>query len=302
MFGEDKRLNLTENTQPAVFLSSAAVFDFLHRRGFSPDVFLGHSVGEYTSLYCSGMLDFDAAMALIIRRADLMRAATEKTPGRIMAVFADADQTDGHIAASRIEQVWVANKNSPRQTAVSGAAEAIDRFGRYLKKKGVTFKKLALSGAFHTPLFDDAAQGMAETLAEISFQPVDFSRVISNATAEPYPNDAGAVRKLLVRQIVSPVEFLRAVAGVHQRGANRFVEVGPGKLLVNLLRYMDIGEIESLSAVDPKAGQKKSLADCVERLGLRRAAAVPAPKPAPEPAPILPAATENGAGDDFEAF
>jgi acyl transferase domain-containing protein/NAD(P)H-dependent flavin oxidoreductase YrpB (nitropropane dioxygenase family)/acyl carrier protein/NAD(P)-dependent dehydrogenase (short-subunit alcohol dehydrogenase family) len=302
MFGRDKRLNLTENTQPAVFLSSAAVFDYLQRRGFAPDVFLGHSVGEYTALYCSGMLDFDAAMALIIRRADLMKAATEKYPGRIMAVFADAAEAAGHIAASGIEQVWVANKNSARQTAVSGAADAIDQFGRYLKENGVTFKKLALSGAFHTPLFDSAARGMAETLATVTFHPVDFSRVISNRTAEPYPADAEAVKGLLVSQIVSPVEFLRAVAGTRQRGADRFVEIGPGKLLVNLLRYMDLGDIESRSAVDPRSGQKKSLADSVDWLGLGNAPAATAPRPFPKSAPVGPAVRGSEAGDDFEAF
>ncbi|MBI9085193.1 MAG: acyltransferase domain-containing protein [Desulfobacterales bacterium] len=311
MFGKDERLNLTENTQPAVFLSSAAVFDYLRRRGFAPEVFLGHSVGEYTALYCSGMLDFDAAMTLIIRRADLMRAATEKYPGRIMAVFADAAETDRHITASKIEQVWVANKNSSRQTAVSGAADAIDQFGRYLKENDVTFKRLALSGAFHTPLFDDAARGMAEALTTVTFNPVDFFRVISNATAEPYPADAEAVKGLLVRQIVSPVEFLRAVAGTRQQGADRFVEIGPGKLLVNLLRYMDLGEIESRSAVDPRLGQRKSLADCVGWLGIGKAPAVPvspvapvspAPKLFAKPAPVAQAAMDNAAGDDFEAF
>jgi malonyl CoA-acyl carrier protein transacylase len=87
MFGEDPRLNLTENTQPAVFLSSAALFRYLQARGLAPDLFIGHSVGEYGALFCAGLLDFATTMRLIVKRADFMKAATEDHPGGIMVVF-----------------------------------------------------------------------------------------------------------------------------------------------------------------------------------------------------------------------
>jgi len=311
MFTEDKRLNLTENTQPAVFLSSAAVYRYLAEKGFSPDFFIGHSVGEYTALYCSGMLAFEAALDLIIKRADLMQRAADVSAGRIMVVFKDSVATGELIGRSRIEQLWVANKNSENQTAVSGRAEAIDRFCTYLKSAGVMFKKLALSGAFHTPLFETAANGMATYLEQVTFNDVSFGRVISNVTAQPYPQDAGQVKDLLVRQIVSPVEFIAAVQGVCQNRGTRFVEIGPGKLLVNLLKKITLGPHASSSAIDPGKGQVESMQHTTKYLEaeglLTRAAAdttaagAPVPADNPDvPGDQIPADLEATA--DFQTF
>ncbi|MCP3952854.1 MAG: acyltransferase domain-containing protein, partial [Desulfobacterales bacterium] len=259
MFADDERLNLTENTQPAVFLSSAAIYHVLSDRGFSPDYFIGHSVGEYTALFCAGMLGFEDTLQLIIKRADLMKTAAETSAGRIMVVFKDSLETGRLIEKSGIGELWLANKNSTNQTAVSGRSAAVDRFCKFLKSVKVMFKKLALSGAFHTPLFQSAADGMAAYLRDLTFNDVAFSRVISNTTAQLYPEDANQVKALLVRQIVSPVEFIEAVSGVHRKGVSQFVEIGPGKLLVNLLKRMSLGAHECLSAIDPKKGQKQSM-------------------------------------------
>jgi len=311
MFTEDKRLNLTENTQPAVFLSSAAVYRYLAEKGFAPDFFIGHSVGEYTALYCSGMLAFEPALDLIIKRADLMKTAAEASAGRIMVVFKDSVATGELIGRSCIEQLWVANKNSENQTAVSGRAEAIDRFCTFLKSAGVMFKKLPLSGAFHTPLFETAASGMATYLERLAFNDVPFGRVISNVTAQPYPQAAGQVKDLLVRQIVSPVEFIAAVQGVCQNGGGRFVEVGPGKLLVNLLKKITLGPHASLSAIDPRKGQIESMQHTTQYLEteglLAPAAAHTADTGDPvstdfanEPAAEVPPDLE--AAEDFQSF
>jgi malonyl CoA-acyl carrier protein transacylase len=261
MFGKSPLLNLTENTQPAVFLSSAAIYTDLADRGFSPDRFIGHSVGEYTALYCAGMLDFEPAMRLIVKRADFMKAATEVQPGRIMVVFKDADSVLQLIRDARIQDIYVANKNSENQTAVSGAQEAIEAFAAYLKTAKVMFKALALSGAFHTPLFQSASEKMADYLRGIAFRPVDFRRVISNVTAAPYPEDADAVKTLLVRQIVSPVEFIHSVEQVYRSGHNRFFEIGPGRILVNLLKNIHIDDFQALPSVNAKAGEVASLQD-----------------------------------------
>jgi len=270
MFNEDERLNLTENTQPAVFLSSAAAYRYLAEKGFAPEFFIGHSVGEYTALYCSGMLGFEPAMDLIIKRADLMKTAADASAGRIMVVFKDSTLTGELIGRSGIEQLWVANKNSENQTAVSGRSESIDRFCTFLKSEGTMFKKLPLSGAFHTPLFETAARGMAACLEQVTFRDVPFGRVISNVTAQPYPQEPGQVKDLLVRQIVSPVEFIAAVQGVCQNGGTRFVEIGPGKLLVNLLKKITLGPHDSLSAIDPRKGQVESMQQTTKYLETRK--------------------------------
>ncbi|MGD8242478.1 MAG: beta-ketoacyl synthase N-terminal-like domain-containing protein, partial [Desulfobacterales bacterium] len=308
MFGEDPRLNLTENTQPAVFLSSAALFRYLQARGLAPDLFIGHSVGEYGALFCAGLLDFATTMRLIVKRADFMKAATEDHPGGIMVVFKDAAAVHSLIRDSQIKNIYVANKNSTKQTAVSGATADIDRFGAYLKDAKVMFKKLALSGAFHTPLFNRAAEQMEAHLETVTFNPVDFSRVISNVTATPYPADAAAIKKLLVRQIISPVEFMASIEHARQAGYERFYEIGPGRILVNLLKNIPIEDFQAQPTIDAKRGEVASLAKMVAGLqtdGLLQAVPEQAPRPAAPPSPAAPAPSEENtmaAGADFEDF
>ncbi len=308
MFGKDARLNLTENTQPAVFLSSAAIYTDLAARGFAPDRFIGHSVGEYTALYCAGLLNFEAAMQLIVKRADFMKAATEVQPGRIMVVFKNADRVHQLIRASRIRNIYVANKNSDNQTAVSGAQEAIEAFGGYLKEVKVMFKALALSGAFHTPLFQSAADSMAAYLRDVTFRPVDTSRIISNVTAAPYPEETEEIKALLVRQIVSPVEFIRSVERVRQSGHARFYEIGAGRILVNLLKNIRIEDYHARPSVDAKAGETKSFAEfkahlaaegLIARTDAAEAASQASPDHLPEEVVSPPALAE---APDFEAF
>ncbi|MDJ0876304.1 MAG: beta-ketoacyl synthase N-terminal-like domain-containing protein, partial [Desulfobacterales bacterium] len=311
MFGESRQLNLTENTQPAVFLSSAALFRYLEARGLAPDLFIGHSVGEYGALFCAGLLDFETAMRLIVKRADFMKAATEDQPGRIMVVFKDAEAVHELIRASKIKNIYVANKNSVKQTGVSGAEADIDRFCDYLKDAKVMFKKLALSGAFHTPLFNRAAEQMEAYLETVTFNPVAFSRVISNVTAAPYPEDAAAVKKLLVRQIVSPVEFIASIENVRQAGFDRFYEIGPGRILVNLLKNIPIEDFTAQPTIDAKQGEAESLEKMVAALQadglLNSPAADKAPAVAPPPIPAAhppaePVDAPLAAGADFEDF
>jgi len=310
MFGDDGSLNLTENTQPAIFLSSAAIFQYLYEKGFKPDAYIGHSVGEYTALFCAGMLGFDDTMKLVIKRADLMMAAARQFPGKIMVVFRKASDVADFIDESGIGDIHVTNKNSEQQTAVSGRTESIEAFCQFLKQKGILFKKLALSGAFHTPLFEGAARQLGEYLENITFQAADYTRVISNVTALPYPQDEQVVKKLLVRQIVSPVEFIRSVQGVYARGLIDFIEIGPGKLLVNLLKNISIGEHHCLAAVESKLGQEASLKRLIDYLaGQKRLTMFETPEPEFEklPAPALETnaeQAETGPVDsaEFNAF
>ena len=262
MFGEDDRLNLTENTQPAVFLSSAALFDRLHAKGFEPDCFIGHSVGEYTALFCSGMLNFDDAMRLLLKRADLMKEAAQKHPGSIMVVFRNEKETATFIRQSRIQDIYITNKNSENQTAVSGKTPAIDEFCDYLTSQNIIFKKLNLSAAFHTPLLQEAAEKLRDYLANITFNDTDFGRVISNVTARPYPENRREVKDLLARQITSPVEFISSIEYVYESGRTHYIEIGPGRLLANLLKNINIVHFQTMVTVDRRQGEVKSFEAC----------------------------------------
>jgi acyl transferase domain-containing protein/NAD(P)H-dependent flavin oxidoreductase YrpB (nitropropane dioxygenase family)/acyl carrier protein len=266
MFGDDDALNSTQNTQPAVFLSSAAVCSRLGLEGFSPDYFIGHSVGEYTALFCSGMLGFEDAMRLIIKRSDLMYESTVKQPGKIMVVFKNEKETEALLRKSFISNIYITNKNSEKQTAVSGKAEDIDKFCTYLSQQEVSFKKLNLTGAFHTPLLQEAADELRTFLDTISFNTTRFGRIISNTLARPYPEKENEVKDLLARQIVSPVEFIRSVEHVYVSGRTHFIEIGPSRLLVNLLKHINIGEYGTAVTVDSREGETESFAACRQYL------------------------------------
>ncbi len=262
MFGSDDAINSTQNTQPAVFLSSAAICSRLSQEGFSPDYFIGHSVGEYTALFCSGMLNFDDAMRLIIKRSDLMYESTLKVPGKIMVVFKNEKETEYFIRESLISNIYITNKNSEKQTAVSGKAGDIEKFCTFLTEQSVFFKKLNLTGAFHTPMLKDASEKLRAYLDTITFNETRFGKIISNTTAKPYPERRNEVKDLLARQIVSPVEFIKSIENVYESGRTHFIEIGPSRLLVNLLKNINIGEYSTAVSVDAKAGEVSSFGKC----------------------------------------
>ncbi len=262
MFGTDEAINSTQNTQPAVFLSSAAVYSRLSREGFSPDYFIGHSVGEYTALFCSGMLSFEDAMGLIIKRSDLMYESTLKVPGKIMVVFKNERETEQLIRKSFVSNVYITNKNSEKQTAVSGGAESIEKFCEFLTRQEVFYKKLNLTGAFHTPLLTDASEKLRAYLDTLTFNDTRFGSIISNTHAAPYPENQEAVKDILAGQIISPVEFIKSIENVYVSGRTHFIEIGPSRLLVNLLKNINIGEVGTAVSVDPKIGEVKSFEAC----------------------------------------
>ncbi|MBA3009918.1 MAG: acyltransferase domain-containing protein [Desulfobacula sp.] len=266
MFGEDEQLNSTQNTQPAVFLSSAAICSRLALEGFSPDYFIGHSVGEYTALFCSGMLGFEDAMNLIIKRSDLMYESTLKSPGKIMVVFKNEKETAGLIRESFVSNIYITNKNSERQTAVSGKAQDIETFCQYLEQQAVVFKRLNLTGAFHTPLLKEASEKLRTYLSTLEFNQTRFGKIISNTLGKPFPERAEEVKDLLARQIVSPVEFIRSIEHVYDPGRTHFIEIGPTRLLVNLLKNINVGEFGTAVSVDSKTGEVASFEACRQYL------------------------------------
>ncbi|MFW5808142.1 MAG: acyltransferase domain-containing protein, partial [Spirochaetota bacterium] len=312
MFSDPEgRLNSTENTQPSVFISSAAVFELLKEKGLSPDLFLGHSLGEFSALYCAGALSFTDALRLVIKRSDLMKKAADAEKGAIMVLFTGADEAAQHIRSSGISNVYVANKNSSQQTAVSGKDTAVDHFCSYLKEKGVSYKKLNLSGAFHTPLFAGAAKEFAHELDTVTFHTANAARVVSNVTARPYPADEAAIKDILSRQMVSPVEFVSCVQNLASYGIRHLVEAGPGPLLAKLVAKID-AQFESVrAAVTPNKGERESFEAFVssisdfllQKVQEVKKTAEPVSLPAAAAKPSVKPATVISADDPgFESF
>ncbi|MCG8689176.1 MAG: acyltransferase domain-containing protein, partial [Desulfobacterales bacterium] len=305
MFGEDDALNSTQNTQPSVFLSSAAVCSRLSMEGFSPDYFIGHSVGEYTALFCSGILGFEDAMRLIIKRSDLMFESTLKNPGKIMVVFKNEKETAALIRKSFVSNIWITNKNSEKQTAVSGKADDIEAFCKFLSAEGAVYKKLNLTGAFHTPMLEGAAKELRAYLDTLTFNRTRYGKIISNTLAQPYPEDPEAVKDLLARQITSPVEFIKSIEHVYVSGRTHFIEIGPSRLLVNLLKNINIGEFGTAVSVDGRAGETESFEECRQYLIGCSALFEPQPVVTPVVVPEIEDKEELPViemSEDFEAF
>ncbi|MCG8553002.1 MAG: KR domain-containing protein, partial [Desulfobacterales bacterium] len=166
------------------------------------------------------------------------------------------------------------NKNSKKQTAIAGTTEGIDLFCGYLKEKEIFHKKLALSAPFHTPLLEPAAANMAKTLETVNFNLDNAHKIISNLTAKPYPADEQMIRIHLARQIVSPVEFVKSVKGVNTHNSKRFIEIGPGRLLCNLLKNIPIDNPESMPTADARKGELDSFNLAAERFITPKAPAV----------------------------
>jgi [acyl-carrier-protein] S-malonyltransferase len=235
--GPEDELVRTENTQPAIFALSVALWQLLDERGVQPVVVAGHSLGEYAALVAAGVFSYEQALPVVRLRGRLMQEAGQRRPGTMAAVLglAAEDLTEVCRRASARGLVQVANLNSSGQLVISGEIQGVDRAMELAREAGAKrVVRLPVSGAFHSPLMEYARQPLAEALEEMT---VNAPRVpvVANVTARPYES-AEVIPELLVRQLTEPVRWSQSVEHMADLGAKRFVEVGPGKVLQGLIR------------------------------------------------------------------
>ena len=234
--GPSDKLRQTEYTQPAIFLHSVALFETLD---LTPDMVAGHSLGEFSALYAAGVLSFEDALKTVRRRGELMQNAGTQNEGTMAAVIGMEDEKVKRICDQASEEmdleVLAANFNCPGQVVISGYVQAVDRAIEIAKEHGVRLaKKLPVSGAFHSSLMMPAHEGLAERLNDMSFSDPSCP-VYSNYTAEA-TTDAGQIKSNLLDQLLNPVLWTQTVRNMKEDGAQRFVEVGPGKVLQGLVK------------------------------------------------------------------
>jgi len=237
--GPEEELIRTHNAQPAILAHSAAVLAVAGEQLGTPGASAGHSLGEYTAHVAAASLSVTDAARLVRQRGELMHQAGSKRPGTMAAVLGleTAEVEAACREASANGKVAVpANLNTPEQTVISGDPEAVARAGDGCKARGAKrVVPLKVSGAFHSPLMEPAANGLRAALAGVAFRDPRFP-VVANASAQPVRTAADAMR-LLVEQLTAPVrwvECMRAAAALAP-GAT-FVEVGPGNVLAGLLK------------------------------------------------------------------
>jgi [acyl-carrier-protein] S-malonyltransferase len=241
--GPPERLNSTAVSQPAIFVASLAALESL--RSSNPGAAeecvatAGLSLGEYTALVFSGALDVRAGLRVVQRRGEAMQAASDATPGAMVAVLgADLAKVEELCAAAQKEApgqvLQVANLLCPGNTAVSGGRDACAALERLAEGAGAKTVRLAVAGAFHTALMKPADEQLAAALNGVELRPPRVP-VWSNVDARPH-TDPGEIRGLLVRQVVQPVRWEETLRGLLAEGCDRFYEVGPGRVLAGTLK------------------------------------------------------------------
>jgi len=239
--GDEKDLQLTANTQPAILTASVAAYRAMLAEGYSrPDFVAGHSLGEYSALVAAGVLDFADAVRTVRRRGTYMQDAVPVGVGAMAAILgADLGTIETSCAEAADGQVCSpANINSPSQVVIAGDTEAVDRACELLKERGAKRAiKLNVSAPFHCALMMPAQERLAEDLKMLQYGEFEFP-IVHNVDAE-VSSDGTRVSEMLERQVSSPVRWLQSVQTMTGRGVTTFIEVGPGKVLSGLVRQID---------------------------------------------------------------
>ena len=232
----DDKLKRTDYTQPALYVVDClSCLAKIEDEKVKPDFVIGHSLGEYAALYAAGAFDFSTGLKLVQKRGALMNAATGGGMAAILGMTGDAVATAlAELGAASID---VANLNSPGQTVISGPKADIEAFAPKLKDKGARrVVILPVSGAFHSRYMKPAADEFAAFLKGFSFNRLTIP-CIANCSAQPYTDDS--IGSNLVKQITSSVRWVETVRNLRARGADTFMEIGPGNVLAGLARQIE---------------------------------------------------------------
>ena len=221
-----EELSQTENTQPCVFVHDLA----------AAAACAGFSLGEVAALTFAGAFDTRAGFELVCERAALMAAAAERHPGGMRAVIKlDAAQVEG-LAKQAGEDCWPVNYNSPQQTVVAGAPEALQELDVLVKEAGGRAMKVAVAGAFHSPYMAEATCGLAAYIEAGHAPSPLLIPVLANMTAAPYPADPQTASDVLANQVSHAVRWVDTLHALQDQGIDTFIEVGPGKTLSGLVK------------------------------------------------------------------
>ena len=241
--GPKEELDLTANTQPAIFILSYSIFNVV-KNEFNIDLnkakyFAGHSLGEYSALSCAGYLGFSDTLKILRIRGDAMQNSVPKGQGGMVAVLGSTVENIEKILKNNEQKftAQIANDNSEGQIVLSGKNEDLDQLILVLKESSIKNIKLPVSAPFHCSLMSKATQIMTEELNKLSFKDVE-NKLISNVTAEEISNTE-ELKTLLIKQIENRVRWRESVNNMINNGVNHFIEIGPGKVLSGLVKRIN---------------------------------------------------------------
>ena len=231
--GPKEKLDITINTQPAVFLMDLVCATVLTEKGIKAEGVAGFSLGEIPAACYAGLMDSSRAFEFVRHRAKAMHDCSQKKSGNMFAVLKLTDEKVEEICNSLIE-VYPVNYNSPGQVVVACAESTAEKLQQAVSENGGKSIKLAVSGAFHSPFMKEASKSAAKYLLNENFNPV-YIPLYSNVTAQAYKNPG----ELLAKQIDHPVLWQKTVENMISDGFDHFIEVGPGKTLSGLIKKIN---------------------------------------------------------------
>ena len=241
--GPKEKLDLTVNTQPAIFLISFSIYKLITQE-FEKDLtkakyFAGHSLGEYSALSAAGYLDFSDTLKLLRIRGDAMQNSVPDGEGGMVAVLGSTVLEIEKILSENNmnSNIQIANDNSEGQLVLSGRNFDLDILMKILKSKKIKNLKLPVSAPFHCKLMSKATEIMRKEIDKLSFKD-SKNKLISNVTADEIP-DKNELKKLLIYQIESRVKWRESVINMIDKGVNHFIEIGPGKVLSGLVKRIN---------------------------------------------------------------
>ena len=238
---EELKLSQTLYTQPCLYVISAILADLMKEAGLKPSVVAGHSLGEYAALYTSGVISFEAGLALVKRRAELMTSA----PHGVMVALIGFNRDRLEEEISQISDAVIANDNHNAQIVISGTPEGVDTVLKRVKvRRSIPLK---VSGAFHSPLMAEVSVVFNKILSNTTFQ---SGRVPVLSNVEPLPStEAQTIKDRLMQQMTGQVRWREIVDRLVCEGVEEVIEVGPGRVLTNTIfkMYPDL-ELKNVSS------------------------------------------------------
>ncbi len=243
--GPAEKLDTTEWSQPAIFVTSVAVWHALKSAGIAtdlnPQAMAGLSLGEYTALHAAGWIGFEDALRLVAQRGRLMQAAAEASAGGMVSIMGVDEAATVKLCddAAQGEVLSPANFNCPGQIVISGSKTACDRAVGLAEKHGARAVPLNVAGAFHSDLMGPAVEGLWKTLQNTKISPGDIP-VVANVSAGYYDGPE-SVRASLREQVARPIRWQASIERLVSDGFDRFAEVGPGRVLTGLMRKINRG-------------------------------------------------------------
>jgi [acyl-carrier-protein] S-malonyltransferase len=241
--GPKEELDLTVNTQPAIFLISYSIYNVI-KKEFNIDLskakyFAGHSLGEYSALSCAGYLNFSETIKILRIRGDAMQNSVPKGEGGMVAVLGSKVEIIEKILNDNEQNLsaQIANDNSEGQIVLSGKTDDLDKLILILKENSIKNIKLPVSAPFHCNLMNKATNIMNDELNKLNFNEGE-NKLISNVTANEISNTT-ELKKLLVKQIENRVRWRESVINMINSNVNHFIEIGPGKVLSGLVKRIN---------------------------------------------------------------